>query len=108
MIVPAGTDCRYLEEDSERDLGRTALAEEVDGAVQVDVVTGGELGRGGGVVAGPLELLGAPRLDPLELAVLSEAGLGRRHLCFLPPQAVSCIFDETDDPVLPIPSEMTI
>jgi hypothetical protein len=66
-IVPAPPGRRYreLEEDSQSRVERAASLEEVDGEVQVDVVSSGELSRLERLVTGPLQLLGAPALDPL-------------------------------------------
>ena len=57
--------CR-LEQDLQRQLGGTAVRQQLDCAVQVDVVPHGQLGRRGGAVARQLELLGPPGLDQVE------------------------------------------
>src|SRR5256714_7709101 len=59
------------ENDAKREIERAAEPEQVDRAVEVDVVSHGNLGRGRRRVAGALELLGAPRLDH---GVLVEEG----------------------------------
>src|SRR5438552_3028370 len=53
----------YLKDDAQCQLDRAAGFEEVDRAVEVDVVPAGDLHRRVGGVAGALECLGPPGLD---------------------------------------------
>ena len=70
-ILPARRGRRYreLEEDSESGVDRAAALEQLDGEVEVDVLTGGELGRLERLVAGAPELRGPPAFDALGLGL---------------------------------------
>src|SRR5689334_4336735 len=78
-ILPAEAVARSLEQDPERQLGLAALLEQPDRHVQVDVRARGELGRVLRRVAGPLELLVPPALDPLRLGLVVDLDFCRRH-----------------------------
>src|SRR5262245_19248345 len=58
-----------LEEDLEREVDRAAELDQLDRAVQVDVVALGQLSCGSGVVPCPLELLGPPANDAVGLGL---------------------------------------
>src|SRR4029079_10577649 len=53
------------EQDLERQFWGAAVPEQVDRVVQIDIRATGEEQGGGRLVAGPLELFGAPALDSL-------------------------------------------
>src|SRR5712691_8371048 len=73
-----------LKQDPEGDVPRTTAPQEVDGRVEVHVVPRCELFGGAGLVARPLELAGAPLLDPLDLCLsFLESGFSRSHLPLL-------------------------
>jgi hypothetical protein len=93
-----------LPEDAEGELGRAALLEQLDRAVQVDIVPASELDGGSRGVSGPLELGGAPRLDELLLG-LANFCFRSRHLADL---LLCDLFGETKKMVLPIPGDSLI
>src|SRR5919204_5567719 len=66
-----------LDEDLERELGRTAAVEQLDRGAQVDVEPARQLGGRIRLEAGFEQLLGAPALDALELAL--DDLVYRRH-----------------------------
>src|SRR5256885_15307300 len=66
-----------LGQDLHRELDAAPAAEEVDRVVQVDVVPQRQLEGLGGGVPRPLQLLGAPAVDPLALAL--DLRLSRSH-----------------------------
>ena len=58
-----------LEQDPQSELRRAAVLQQADGLVEVYVLPAGEDGGRAAVVAGPLERLHAPALDPLFLGL---------------------------------------
>src|SRR6201999_798570 len=92
---------RKLKQDAEGGFRRAARADELDRAVEIDVVPGGELHGRLVVEAAPLELLGAPALDPLLLGFL-DMNFGRRHQ-WVPLIVLMSLFGKTSAGVYPIP-----
>src|SRR6266516_5042468 len=68
-ILPDRSASCFLEEDPQRQVGRTALFEQVRREVEVDVEPDGDLRRRRGSVARPLERFRPPGLDQLGLLV---------------------------------------
>src|ERR671939_693960 len=77
--VPRPAAPSRSDQDLDRRLVRTALLDQLDREVQVDVVTAGEGDGVTGVVAGADELLRAPVLDAIQLGVDLDVKVRRRH-----------------------------
>src|SRR5207247_519783 len=71
-----------LEQDSQRKLMVAAPLQQLDGAVEVDLQARSEPGGRRGRIAGTLELLQAPALDPLVLCLLLDLDVRRSHPLF--------------------------
>src|SRR5579885_3388438 len=91
---------RVSAQDLDGELGRAAALDDLDGAMEVDVVAACKLRSRLGRIPGPLELLCAPVLDLVELP--ARMSCRRRHLALAPS------FGRTDDPVLPMPGDPKI
>src|SRR5579884_1372795 len=94
------TVSKPLPQDLDGELGRAAALDELDGAMEVDVVAAGELRRRLRRVAGAFELVCAPVLDLVELP--TRMSCRRRHLALAPS------FGRTVEPVLPMPGDPQI
>src|SRR5918997_1478139 len=70
------------------EVGRTAVVEQRDGLMQIDIVTRRKPLGSARRVAGPLELLGAPALDPVELCGFENVEFGLAHSAMPPVVAV--------------------
>src|SRR6266540_5817949 len=78
--APRPADDCGLDQDVDRQLVRTAVLDEADREVEIDVVPGGKRDRVARVVTGPHELLGTPVLDPFHLVLRKKLELNRRHV----------------------------
>ena len=74
----------WREKDLERGVDRAAELDELDRAVQVDVVPLGQLSCGSGVVPRPLELLSPPAHDAIGLGLFDLDFLSHSHVWCLP------------------------
>ena len=95
-----------LDEDLQRQLGGTALADETGGQVQVDIREVGQLPGVRGRVSGPLELLQAPAPDELRFGVKFQFEFNRRHRGV--PSADYLSFGYNDGTVVPLPGEVPV
>jgi hypothetical protein len=81
---PPARFARKLRQDLHGELGRAAVLDKLDRAVQIDVRPRGELVRDDTVLARADECLGTPALDPLALGLhLVQLGCGHRPFSLL-------------------------
>lgn len=78
-ILPWRDEACALQENLHGDFDWATLVHEVDREVEIDVVALGDSSGIARSVAGALELLGAPLLDPVELGVGCDMDVSRRH-----------------------------
>src|SRR5262245_35643483 len=77
-ILPTAAKACLLQQNLQRELGRAAAGEQLDGDVEVDVVPQRQLGGRSGTVARQLELFGPPGLD--QNGLVENFGVRRSHL----------------------------
>src|SRR5436190_13377398 len=77
-MLPVGPKA-CLQQDFDGHRNRAALPDQIGREMEIDIVPGRQPGRVANRIAGPLELLGAPLLDPVELGVQAELSFRRSH-----------------------------